>query len=70
MCARVCVSRSFLRLLMPVQGRVLHVRGSAAPSPMEIMKEGLKVPLRWQPATGSVPCGHPLPHEEPGLASL
>lgn len=50
MCARVCVSRSFLWLPMPLQGHVLHVGGSAAPSPKEIMKEGLKVPSWWQPA--------------------
>lgn len=35
--------------------------GSAAPSPKDTMKEGLKVPWWWQPARGQSPAAVPFP---------
>lgn len=69
-CARVYVSRSFLRLLTPVQGHVLHVGGLSSAFPRGNHEGGTKGAVVVAASMGSVPYGHPLPHEEPGLASL
>lgn len=82
MCARVYVSRSSLRLLLPVCGHTVDMAtpvawsGSAAHPRWECMKEGLEVLSWWQPMQGQSPAAIPFPtrHQpwhccraEPGL---
>lgn len=58
MCARVYVSRSFLRLPIPMRGDAVDMAalvawsGSAVHPREESAKEELEVPSRWRPMQG------------------
>lgn len=61
MCVCPCVCVQELPPAAHACARTRAARGgSAAPSPKEIMKEGLKVPSQWQPARGQSPAAIPF----------
>lgn len=82
MCARVYISRSFLRLPIPVRGHTVDVAapvawsGSGVHPREESVKEGPEVPSWWRSTQGQSPVAIPFPmrrqawhrcRPEPGL---